>query len=82
MLSLKQWTMKQNTQVLPKILILIWDLSKLGSSTEMFDTQAASALHGLEVSLSTEWNVFLWHSILYQSDKKWKKALLKHAENK
>ena len=54
--------------------VLTWTLNKQGSLIEIFDTQAASALLGQEVSLSTE-SYFLWHSILYQSDKNWKKTL-------
>ena len=38
--------------------VLTWVLNKLGSLIEIFDTQAASALLGLEVSLSTESYVF------------------------
>ena len=38
--------------------VLAWILNKLGSLIEIFDTQAASALLGLEVSLFTESYVF------------------------
>ena len=45
-----------NTRFVQNVLTLI--LNKLGSLVEVFDTQAASALLGLEVSLSTESYVF------------------------